>query len=94
MGKWFSERLGQPFVIEKRPMAGTNIGAEVVVHAPDYTLLWIAGQSAQRGPLGQASVQFRSRYCASGGRYPVDGTLLIVFNFRKGTDSHDADSDS
>jgi tripartite-type tricarboxylate transporter receptor subunit TctC len=41
IGQWLSERLGQPFVIENRPGAGTNIGTEVVVRAPadGYTLL-------------------------------------------------------
>jgi len=41
MGQWLSERLGQPFVIENRPGAGTNVGTEAVVRAaPDgYTLL-------------------------------------------------------
>jgi tripartite-type tricarboxylate transporter receptor subunit TctC len=34
MGQWLSERLGQPFVIENRPGAGSNIGTEVVVNAP------------------------------------------------------------
>ena len=41
IGQWLSERLGQPFVIENRPGAASNIGTEAVVNAaPDgYTLL-------------------------------------------------------
>jgi tripartite-type tricarboxylate transporter receptor subunit TctC len=41
IGQWLSERLGQPFVIENRPGAGSNIGTQAVVNAPPdgYTLL-------------------------------------------------------
>jgi tripartite-type tricarboxylate transporter receptor subunit TctC len=34
IAQWLSERLGQPFIIENRPGAGTNTATEVVVRAP------------------------------------------------------------
>src|SRR5437899_6257786 len=41
IGQWLSERLGQTFIIENRPGAGSNLATEMVVRArPDgYTLL-------------------------------------------------------
>jgi tripartite-type tricarboxylate transporter receptor subunit TctC len=41
LGQWLSERLGQQFVIENRPGAGSNIATDVVVRTPPdgYTLL-------------------------------------------------------
>ena len=41
VAQWLSERLGQPFVVENRPGAGTNLATEAVVRAPadGYTLL-------------------------------------------------------
>ena len=53
IGQWLSERLGQPFVIENRPGAGSNIGTEVVVKAPPdgYTLLLVGTSSAINATL-------------------------------------------
>jgi tripartite-type tricarboxylate transporter receptor subunit TctC len=48
MGQWLSERLGEPFVIENRPGAATNIATQVVVSAPPdgYTLLLVGPTNA------------------------------------------------
>jgi len=53
MGQWLSERLGQQFVIENRPGAGTNIATEMVVRAPadGYTLLLVGAYNAINATL-------------------------------------------
>lgn len=53
IAQWLSQRLGQQFVIENRPGAGGNIGAEAVVRAsPDgYTLLMVPPAVAANATL-------------------------------------------
>jgi tripartite-type tricarboxylate transporter receptor subunit TctC len=48
IGQWLSDRLGQPFVIENRPGAGSTIGIEAVVNAPPdgYTLAVVSTSAA------------------------------------------------
>jgi tripartite-type tricarboxylate transporter receptor subunit TctC len=53
IGQWLSERLGQAFVIENRPGAGTNIGTEAVVRAAadGHTLLFVSPANAINATL-------------------------------------------
>ncbi len=53
MGQWLSERLGQPFVIDNRPGAGSNVGTEAVVRAPadGHTLLLVTTANAINATL-------------------------------------------
>src|SRR5262245_2369163 len=53
IGQWLSERLGQQFVVENRPGAGSNIGTEAVVRSPadGYTLLLVAPANAINATL-------------------------------------------
>jgi tripartite-type tricarboxylate transporter receptor subunit TctC len=53
MAQWLSEHLGQPFVTEDRPGAGSNLGTETVVRSPadGYTLLIVAASAAINATL-------------------------------------------
>jgi tripartite-type tricarboxylate transporter receptor subunit TctC len=53
IGQWLSERLGQQFVIENRPGAATNLGTDMVAHAPadGYTLLLTGSPNAINATL-------------------------------------------
>ena len=53
LGQWLSEQLGQPFVIENRPGASSNLAVEAVLRAPadGYTLLFVTSANAVNGSL-------------------------------------------
>jgi tripartite-type tricarboxylate transporter receptor subunit TctC len=53
LGQWLAQRLSEPFVVENRLGAGSNIATEAVVHAsPDgYTLLLVGSPNAINATL-------------------------------------------
>jgi tripartite-type tricarboxylate transporter receptor subunit TctC len=53
MGQWLTERLGQPFIVESRAGAGSNIGTEAVIRSPadGYTILLAAPANAINASL-------------------------------------------
>jgi len=53
IGQWLSERLGQPFIIENRSGAGSNLATEAVVRAPPdgHTLLQVTSANAWNATL-------------------------------------------
>jgi tripartite-type tricarboxylate transporter receptor subunit TctC len=53
IASWLSERLGQQFIVENQPGAGSNLAAEMVVRAPPdgYTLLEISASNAWNAAL-------------------------------------------
>jgi tripartite-type tricarboxylate transporter receptor subunit TctC len=48
IAQWLSQRLGQPFVVENKPGAGSTIGVSEVVHSPPdgYTLILVSTSAA------------------------------------------------
>ena len=55
LGQWLSERLGQPFIIDNRPGANTNLAFEAVARAPadGYTLGTVGPSTAINATLYQ-----------------------------------------
>jgi tripartite-type tricarboxylate transporter receptor subunit TctC len=53
IAQWLSERLGQPFVVENRPGAASNIATDAVVRAPPdgYTLLAVTATNTVNATL-------------------------------------------
>jgi tripartite-type tricarboxylate transporter receptor subunit TctC len=74
IGQYLSERLGQPFIVENRPGAGTNIATEEVLHArPDgYTLLLVTVSNAINASLFK-EISFNFLHDAA----PVAGIMQV-----------------
>src|SRR5262249_38404342 len=74
IGQWLSERLHQPFLIENRPGAGTNIATEAVVRAAagGYTLLLVTAANAINTTLYEKLNFSFIRDVA-----PVAGTMVV-----------------
>jgi tripartite-type tricarboxylate transporter receptor subunit TctC len=81
MGQWLSDRLGQPFVIENRLGAGSNIAAEAVVRAPPdgYTLLLVGSPNAINATLYRKLNFNFVRDIAPVGSF-MRGALVMVVN--------------
>ena len=80
MGQWLSERLGQPFVVENRPGAASNIATEAVVQcaADGYTLLLVTtSERDQRDALRQAQFQFHPRHRAGRRHHPRAAVMVV-----------------
>ena len=73
MAQWLSERLGQQFIIENRPGAGTNIALQAAVNSrPDgYTLVSVTSSNASNATLYE-SLPFNTTRHRSGCR-PIQG---------------------
>src|SRR5688572_14803992 len=76
VAQWLTERLGQPFVIENRPGAGTHLATESVARAPadGYTLLMGTGSNAIN-----ASLYERMNYNFIRDLVPVAGVIRSPF---------------
>jgi tripartite-type tricarboxylate transporter receptor subunit TctC len=53
MGRWLSDRLNQPFIIENKPGAATNVSVQAAINSPPdgYTLVYVSSSTAINATL-------------------------------------------
>jgi tripartite-type tricarboxylate transporter receptor subunit TctC len=88
MGQWLSERLGQPFIIENRPGAGTTIATESVVRslADGYTLLMVGAPAAINATLyGKLNYNFIRDIAPVAGISREPQAMVVNPSFRANT---------
>ena len=76
MARWLEDRLGQPFIVENKPGAATNISVQAAVTAPadGYTLVYLSTSTAINASLYQTLPFDVSRDIA-----PVAGLINFPF---------------
>lgn len=80
IAQWLSARLGQQFIVENRPGAGSNIGTEAVVHSPPdgYTLLLISAANAINASMfDKLNFYFVTDISAVAGLISVPSVILL-----------------
>jgi tripartite-type tricarboxylate transporter receptor subunit TctC len=80
IAQWFTERLGQSFVVDNRPGGGSNIGTEAVVNAPPdgYTLLLVSAANAINASMfDKLNFNFIQDIGAVGGLISVPSVILL-----------------
>jgi tripartite-type tricarboxylate transporter receptor subunit TctC len=78
--QWLSEHLGQPFILDNRPGAASNLATELVAReAPDgYTLLWCTSANAINATLyGNLNFDFIRDFSPVGGVFRVPNVLEV-----------------
>ena len=78
--QWLSEHLGQPFVLDNRPGAASNLATELVAReAPDgYTLLWCTSANAINATLyGNLNFDFIRDFAPVAGVFRVPNVLEV-----------------
>ena len=94
MGQWLSERLGQPFVIENRLGAGSNIATEAVVHCASGRLHAPFGRFAERDQRDALRVNSTSISSATSCRSRASCAVALVMVVQSGGSGQDASRNS